>query len=51
MLDYADSCGVLSIVLNSRHARGLYEKFGFVPQAAADSRMVRRLPIKGGSAA
>jgi GNAT superfamily N-acetyltransferase len=44
MLDYADNCGVLSIVLNSRDARGLYEKFGFVPDASVETRMIRRLP-------
>ena len=51
MLDYADSCGVLSIVLNARDARGPYEQFGFVRQEASDTRMVRRLPSRNGSAA
>jgi hypothetical protein len=44
MLAYADSCGVLSIVLNSRDARGFYEKFGFVPAGNVETRMVRHLP-------
>jgi GNAT superfamily N-acetyltransferase len=43
MLDYADNCGVLSIVLNSRDAQGLYQKFGFVRDTNVEHRMIRRL--------
>lgn len=44
MLDYADNCGVLSVILNTRDARGFYEKFGFVPDVNVEPRMIRRLP-------
>ncbi len=44
MLDYAEDCGVPSVILNTRDARGFYEKFGFVPDVNVETRMIRRLP-------
>jgi GNAT superfamily N-acetyltransferase len=46
MLEYADDCGILSVVLNSRDARGFYEKFGFVADEYTETRMVRELPVR-----
>jgi GNAT superfamily N-acetyltransferase len=50
MIDYVDGCGVLFTMLGTRHAAGLYEKFGFL-HMPADSTFMRRSRKSNGNAA
>jgi len=47
ILDYTDSCGVSVILLNTRDARGFYEKLGFRALQSADRMMWRSMASSG----
>ena len=44
MLEYTDQQGVAAVLLRTRDARGLYEKFGFGPVQRPQEMMRRSLP-------
>ena len=47
MLAYSDRCGVSVMLLNTRDARGFYEKLGFGGLASADRMMWRAVSAAG----
>ena len=50
MLSYSDTCGVSVMPLNTRDARGFYEKLGFRGLPSADRTMWRSVSAAGADA-